>query len=205
MILKKWILLTLLCMLAMPVPAKRKVLQEKDMSAYLLVFFNDPTHSIFFATSHDGYAFTAVNNAQPVIDGYDLAEQHGVRDPHICRGPDGAFYMVATDLHVFGMQKGYRTTQWERDQKLYDWGNNRGIVLMKSKDLIHWTHTEVRIDKAFPKEFGELGCAWAPQTVWDTKKNKPMVYFTIRPTGIQIPTFRYWMRISYRCLTEDSV
>lgn len=183
MILKKWILLTLLCMLAMPVPAKRKVLQEKDMSAYLLVFFNDPTHSIFFATSHDGYAFTAVNNAQPVIDGYDLAEQHGVRDPHIYRGPDGAFYMVATDLHVFGMQKGYRTTQWERDQKLYDWGNNRGIVLMKSKDLIHWTHTEVRIDKAFPKDFGELGCAWAPQTVWDTKKNKPMVYFTIRPTG----------------------
>ena len=116
MILKKWILLTLLCMLAMHVPAKRKVLQEKDMSAYLLVFFNDPTHSIFFATSHDGYAFTAVNNAQPVIDGYDLAEQHGVRDPHIYRGPDGAFYMVATDLHVFGMQKGYRTTQWERDQ-----------------------------------------------------------------------------------------
>ena len=89
MILKKWILLPLLCMLAMPVPAKRKVLQEKDMSAYLLVYFNDPTHSIFFATSHDGYAFTAVNNAQPVIDGYDYRSAciwYAERLPHHTMG-----------------------------------------------------------------------------------------------------------------------
>jgi hypothetical protein len=84
-----------------------------------------------------------------------------------------------TDLHVFGQRAGYRTTQWERPDK-YGWGNNRGLVLMSSKDLIHWTHTEVHIDEAFPEHFGELGCAWAPQTIWDPIRQQPMVYFTIR-------------------------
>ena len=35
---------------------------EKGMGAYLFVFFNDPTHSLFMATSRDGYTFTAVND-----------------------------------------------------------------------------------------------------------------------------------------------
>lgn len=157
-------------------------LSEKDMSAYLLVYFTDDSHSLFMATSDDGYHFTAVNNGKPVICGDSIAEQHGIRDPHIYRGPDDAFYMVMTDLHIYGKEKGFRTTQWERPDK-YDWGNNRGIVMMRSDDLIHWTHHVARIDKLFPKEFGNLGCAWAPETIYDPEARKMMVYFTIRPTG----------------------
>ena len=149
------------------------------MGAYLFTYFNDPTHSLFMAISYDGYTFTAVNGNKPVIAGDSIAEQHGIRDPHIYRAPNGKFYIVMTDLHVFGKQKGLRISQWERPQK-YDWGNNRGLVLMASDDLIHWTHHEARIDKLFPEKFGELGCAWAPQTIWDPAVNKPMVYFTIR-------------------------
>lgn len=149
--------------------------REKDMGAYLFVFFSDPTHSIFMAVSRDGYTFTAVNDGQPVIGGDSIAEQRGVRDPHISRGPDGAFYLCMTDLHIFAKEKGLRDTQWERDGELYSWGNNRALVLMKSHDLIHWTRSNVRIDKAFPEKFGNIGCAWAPETTYDPVAGKMMI------------------------------
>ncbi|MBM6992186.1 MAG: family 43 glycosylhydrolase [Prevotella sp.] len=157
----------------------KKTLKEKDMGAYLFTFFNDPTHSLFMAISYDGYTFTAVNNGEPIISGDSIADQRGIRDPHIYRAPNGSFYIAMTDLHVFGKERGLRTTQWERPDQ-YGWGNNRGLVLMKSDDLIHWTHHEVRIDQLFPKRFGEIGCAWAPETIWDPKAKRLMVYFTIR-------------------------
>ena len=113
--------------------------QEEPDGAYLFTYFNDPTHSLFMAISYDGYEFTAINGSEPIIAGDSIAEQHGIRDPHIYRGPDNKFYIVMTDLHVFGKQAGLRDTQWERDDR-YGWGNNRGIILMKSDDLIHWTH-----------------------------------------------------------------
>ena len=154
-------------------------LTEKDMGAYLFTFFSDPTHSLFMAISYDGYTFTAVNNGEPIISGDSIAEQHGIRDPHIYRAPNGKFYIAMTDLHIFGKQKGIRTTQWERPDE-FGWGNNRGLVLMASDDLIHWTHHVARIDKLFPEKFGQVACAWAPQTIWDPAVGKPMVYFTIR-------------------------
>ncbi len=98
---------------------------EKDLAAYLLVYFKDQDHSLYFALSSDGYTFTDVNNGQPVMKGEDLAEQKGIRDPHIVRGPDNAFYLSMTDLNIFGQRMGYRTTQWQRDAEKYDWGNNR--------------------------------------------------------------------------------
>ena len=180
----------LACVFSMPSEAMKN--PEKGMGAYLFTFFNDPTHSLYMAISYDGYTFTAVNDGKPVIGGDSIAAQRGIRDPHICRAPNGWFYIAMTDLHVFGKQKGLRTTQWERDDK-YGWGNNRGLVLMKSKDLIHWTHTEVFVNEAFPENFSELGCAWAPQTVWDPAVGKPMVYFTIR----QKPGGRTKMYYSY--------
>lgn len=158
----------------------KQKLSEKEMGAYLFVFFSDPTHSLFMATSHDGYTFTAVNNGHPIIAGDTIAEQRGVRDPHISRGPDGAFYFCMTDLHIFAKRMGLRDTEWERDGDKYGWGNNRGLVLMKSFDLIHWTRSNVRIDKAFPEKFGDIGCAWAPETTYDPVSGKMMIYFTMR-------------------------
>ena len=160
--------------------SKRQQLTEEDMGAYLFVFFSDPTHSLFMATSHDGYTFTAVNNGNPIMSGDTIAEQRGVRDPHITRGPDGAFYLAMTDLHIFAQREGLRETEWERPGEAYGWGNNRGLVLMKSYDLINWTRSNVRVDKAFPEKFGNIGCAWAPETIYDAKEGKMMIYFTMR-------------------------
>ena len=172
--------------------------QEARMGAYLFTYFNDPTHSLFMALSYDGYEFTALNDGQPIIDGKDISEQGGIRDPHIQRGPDGTFYIVMTDLHIYGQRAGFRDTQWERDA-YYGWGNNRGLIFMKSKDLIHWTHSIVRIDRLFPERFGELGCAWAPETIWDPQERKMMVYFTIRqrPEGEHVDGSRTKLYYSY--------
>ena len=180
--MKRMLFLTLLLTVValLPTAAKQnRVLTEKDMGAYLFTFFSDPTHGLYMAISYDGYTFTAVNNAEPIISGDSIAEQHGIRDPHISRAPNGKFYIAMTDLHIFGKTKGIRTTQWERPDE-FGWGNNRGLVLMVSDDLIHWTHHVARIDKLFPEKFGKIGCAWAPQTIWDPAVGKPMLYFTIR-------------------------
>lgn len=160
-------------------PKSARQLEEKDMAGYLLVYFKDETHSAYFAISRDGFSFTDINGGKPVFNGADLAEQKGVRDPHIARGPDGAFYLCMTDLHVNGQRAGFRATAWERPEPQYGWGNNRALVLMKSYDLVHWTLADFRIDRTFP-EFAEVGCAWAPQTIYDAAKGKMMIYFTAK-------------------------
>lgn len=177
---------TTLCLLAIlfiaitPAKAqtKAKNLNEKKLAAYLLTYFKDDTHGLYFALSDDGYTFSDVNNGKPIIAGDTIAEQKGIRDPHIMRGNDGYFYIAMTDLHIFGRQKGYRTTEWERPAEQYDWGNNRGFVLMKSKDLINWSHTVADLHKAFPEL--NVGCAWAPQLIYDDEAKKIMIYFTMR-------------------------
>lgn len=160
-------------------PKRADAPKEKELGGYLLVYFKDPTHSAYFAVSKDGYSFTDVNGGQPLFIGSKLAEQKGVRDPHITRGPDGAFYLAMTDLHIFGQRAGFRDSAWERPQAKYGWGNNRALVLMKSYDLVHWTHSDFRVDKAFP-ELGDIDCSWAPETIYDADAKKMMVYFTIR-------------------------
>src|SRR5690606_41357729 len=81
---------------------------EKDMSAYLMVFHNDDTHSLHMALSHDGYTFSALNDGDPMIAGDTIADQKGIRDPHIYRGPDGAFDLARPDLHINAKQAGSR-------------------------------------------------------------------------------------------------
>ena len=157
-------------------PRSASKLEEKDFGGYLMVYFKDQTHSAYMAVSRDGYTFTDINGGEPVFDGKLLAEQKGVRDPHIARGPDGGFYLAMTDLHVSGQRAGFRTTEWERPEPQFGWGNNRALVMMKSYDLIHWTHSDFRLDKAFP-ELSDIGCCWAPETIFDDAKNKMMIYF----------------------------
>lgn len=158
---------------------RNAVPQEKDMSAYLMVFHKDDTHSLHMAISRDGYSFTALNDGKPVIAGDTIALQRGIRDPHIYRGPDGAFYLAMTDLHIYAQKAGYRSTEWDRDGKKYGWGNNYDLILMKSWDLINWKRTILDLRK-LSAEFREIGCAWAPETIYDKQTGKLMIYFTTR-------------------------
>lgn len=152
---------------------------DADKKAYLMVYHKDEDHGLHMAISYDGRQFRALNDDAPVIAGDTIAGQKGIRDPHIYRGPDGAFYMTMTDLHIYAKREGKRKTQWDRPAEIYGWGNNRGIVMMKSWDLIHWSHHAVAFDKLFTA-WKEIGCAWAPATIYDDTEGKYMIYLTMR-------------------------
>ena len=160
-------------------PENARKLEEKDFAGYIMIYFKDQTHCGYLAISRDGYTFTDINGSQPVFDGKILAEQKGVRDPYITRGPDGAFYVSMTDLHTSGQRAGFRDTQWERPEEQYGWGNNRSLVMMKSYDLINWTNSAFRIDKAYP-ELAEIGCSWAPSMIYDQQKEQMLIAFTMK-------------------------
>ncbi len=140
---------------------------ENDYSAYLFAYFigNGPgQEQIRFAVSEDGFNYKALNDNKPIVDSKDISTSGGVRDPHILRTADGKnFYMVVTDLYVPKM----------------GW-NNYAMVLMKSTDLIHWKSSVVNIPETYPDRFGKVHRVWAPQTIYDKKTNKYMVYFSMK-------------------------
>ncbi|MEJ5995667.1 glycoside hydrolase family 88 protein [Pedobacter sp. Du54] len=142
------------------------VFVHAQYTAYLFTYFtgNKGTEeSIRFAISKDGYAFKALNNNQPIIASSTISETGGVRDPHILRGADGkTFYMVVTDMVS---AKG--------------WDSNRGMVLLKSKDLINWTSNRINIQKRFAGN-ENLMRVWAPQTIYDKSLGKYMVYWSMK-------------------------
>ncbi len=135
-------------------------------TAYLFTYFtgNKGTEeSIRFAISKDGYTFRALNNNQPILSSKAISETGGVRDPHILRGADGkTFYMVVTDMVS---AKG--------------WDSNRAMVLLKSKDLVNWSSSIINIQKRFAGNENLLR-VWAPQTIYDEKVGKYMIYWSMK-------------------------
>lgn len=146
--------------------------QKEPYENYLFVYFPSNTNeNIYYAISEDGYNYTPLNWGERVVAADSISLKRGVRDPHILRGHDGWFYMVNTDM-----------------QSNEGWDSNRGIVMMKSRDLINWTHSTVH----FPDRFSHCDFArgltrvWAPETIWDAEAGKYMVYFSLR-TGSKQP------------------
>ncbi len=146
--------------------------QEKkaDFTNYLFVYFsnNSPDgEQVRYAVSKDGVNYRALKNGGAVLGSDSIALKKGIRDPHILRGEDGkTFYMVLTDM---------RSSE--------GWQSNDGIILLTSQDLVHWKHKAIDFPTRFPKLKGfdkdNLHAVWAPQTIWDAKKKKYMVYYTI--------------------------
>jgi len=163
-----WILLVIFPVVLLAQRKSKKSLTgtEKDnYSSYLFVYFtgNSKTEeAIRFALSSDGYNFKALNGNNPVISSETISSTGGVRDPHILRGANGTFYMVATDM-----------------VSALGWNSNRAMVLLKSKDLINWTSSVVNIQKRFPGNDSLLR-VWAPQTIYDPEAKKYMVYFSMK-------------------------
>ena len=135
-------------------------------SAYLFAYFtgNDRTEeAIRFALSPDGYHYTALNGDRAVVSSAAISRSGGVRDPHILRGADGhTFYMVATDM-----------------VSAQGWNSNRGLVLLKSTDLMHWTSKAIHFPDRYPGQ-QELHRVWAPQTIYDPQAGKYLVYFSLQ-------------------------
>jgi beta-xylosidase len=143
----------------------------QEMSGYLFAYFEGSgdtnlMEQLRFAVSEDAQNWYALNENRPIIASDSISESGGIRDPHILRGEDGCYYIVATDMHVFDPKQG--------------WGANPGIVLLKSKDLINWTHAKINLSKDWSEHFGDAYWVWAPQTIYDRKARKYMIYFTLQ-------------------------
>ena len=147
---------------------------------YLFVYFtgNAPEkEQICYAVSDDGFNYTPLNDGRPVVGSDTIALSKGVRDPHILRCDDGWFRMTVTDMRC-----------------ILGWSSNRGIVLMRSRDLVHWEHHAVHFPYRFAgTPFAKVVRVWAPQTFYDEKAGKYMVYFSLLTEDGSIPYDRvYW-------------
>lgn len=155
-------------------------MQAGARNKYLFVYFtgNAPEQEqISYAVSDDGFSYTPLNGGKPVIASDTIAVTGCVRDPHILRTADGWFLMVATDM-----------------RSSLGWASNRGMVMLKSRDLVHWQHHTVH----FPTKYAGTNLAnvtrvWAPQTIYDEAEGKYMVYFSLLTSDGTIPYDRvYW-------------
>lgn len=140
-----------------------------NFEGYLFAYFEGrgdakQQEHLRFALSDDGVNWRALNENRPVIASDTISESGGIRDPHILRGEDGRFYIVATDMNT--AKNG--------------WNENPGIVLLSSDDLLHWKHAKINLSKDYPKHFGDAYWVWAPQTIYDHKAKKYMIYFTLQ-------------------------
>ena len=138
--------------------------KDSPYAHYLFTFFPSNTdENIYYAVSDNGYDYTVINKNKPVITAKDITIMGGLRDPHILRGEDGRFYMVATDM-----------------RSELGWSSNRGMVLMRSDDLINWTCSKVHFPTRYAGTyFANVTRVWAPETIYDPVAKKYMVYFSI--------------------------
>ena len=143
--------------------------EEKDYVGYLFTYFTGnhiSEEAICFGVSMDGYSFYALNDNKPVLDSKVISSTGGVRDPHILRCEDGkTFYMVATDMVSDN-----------------GWDSNRAMVMLKSNDLVNWSHSVINIQKRY-KGQEKLKRVWAPQTIFDKEAGQYMVYWSMQYEG----------------------
>lgn len=165
--------------LALSMAAAGASAQKAPYSSYLFAFFSNNTpygEQIRYALSDNGTDYTSLNEGRPIISSDTIALKKSIRDPHIMRAEDGkTFYMVLTDMRS--------------DE---GWQSNDGLILMKSADLLHWTHTAIDFPTRFPNLEGfdraNLHAVWAPQTIWDKEKKQYMIYYSIGRHDWEYPT-----------------
>lgn len=166
---------------------------QNDKVAYLFTYFtgNAPEQEqICYALSDDGYNWTPLNNGRPVIASDTIAFTGCVRDPHILRCEDGkTFYMVATDM-----------------KSNLGWSSNRGMVLMKSTDLIHWEHTVIHFPTKFANTWRNVQRVWAPETVYDTHSGKYVVFYSLlSPTNRYDKIYYSYANAEFTDITEPQL
>ena len=152
---------------------------NEPYTSYLFVYFpSNDNENIYYALSGDGYNYTPLNNGKRVVAADSCTVMGGLRDPHILRGEDGWFYMAVTDM-----------------RSSLGWNSNRGLVLMRSRDLINWTHATVHFPTRYKGTmWAKVTRVWAPQTIWDPdyengdgSRGRYMVYFSLVTSDSSIP------------------
>ncbi|KAA6302750.1 MAG: hypothetical protein EZS26_000920 [Candidatus Ordinivivax streblomastigis] len=170
------------------------VAEDEGYEAYLFAYFTGNAQAqeqIRFALSMDGYNYTPLNNGNPIVSSDTIAIKKAVRDPHILRGIDGnTFYMVVTDM-----------------KSSEGWSSNDGLVLMKSIDMVNWTHTAIDFPDTWSSRFNRtsLTQVWAPQTIYDPDAGKYMVYYSIGESGQHYKIYYSYANEDFTTLTLPQV
>ena len=151
---------------------------------YLFAYFpSNDNENIYYALSDNGFDYTPMNDGNMMISSDTTSIKKGLRDPHLIRGNDGYFYMVATDM-----------------KSAEGWASNRGMVLMKSKDLVNWQHSTVHFPEKYAgTNFANVTRVWAPETIWDPEAGKYMIYFSLLTNDGTIP----YDKVFYCYANED--
>lgn len=171
----------------------KATIKEEPMAAYLFVYFmnNSPEgEQLHFAISRDGYNYIPLNDGKRIINLDDVARWKCIRDPHILRGHDKkTFYMVATDM-----------------KSSAGWSSNDGIVLLKSTDLINWKTTAIDFPTVFPRLYtrDNLKRVWAPQTIYDEKEGKYMVYYSLQNKDDYLTIYYSYANNDFTTLSEPN-
>ena len=134
-------------------PEKAKLTNQEN---YLFSSFRgNGEDGLHLAYSHDGLKWTVLKNDKSFLKpevGTKL-----MRDPCICRGPDGTFHIVWT------------SGWWDK-----------GIGIAHSKDLINWS--EQNFLGVMEHEPTAVNC-WAPEIFYDAPNNKYMIYWSTTIPG----------------------
>ena len=162
-------------------------LQDEDFEAYLFGHFvgesygegpqtmeGHPTgEQIFFALADVGEGLhfkdmngSTMNNLKPVLK--SNVGELGVRDPFICRSPEGdSFYLIATDLSV------YTRGGWNNNAGQATKTGSHSIILWESHDLVNWTEgRQIKVAR------DDAGMAWAPEMIFCEETGEYYIFFS---------------------------
>ena len=130
--------------------------QQTQDKAYLFSYFADEGAGLLMAYSYDGLNWKDLSGGKPMMKPVLGADQL-LRDPSICKGPDGLFHMVWT-------------TGW----------HDRIIGHATSKDLITWS--EQQVIPVMMHESDAKNC-WAPEITYDSKSRRYYIYWATTIPG----------------------
>ena len=168
------------------VKAAPQEIKDEDYKAYLFGHFVGESYGtgsgknavatgeqMFFALADvgQGLKFKDMNGStssklKPVLS--SKIGERGVRDPYICRSPEGdTFYLIATDLSV------YTRGGWNNNANQATKTGSHSIILWESHDLVNWTE-ERQIEVARP----DAGMAWAPEMIYCEETGEYLIFFS---------------------------
>ena len=165
------------------VKAAPKELKDDDFEAYLFGHFvgesygkNNTTatgEQIFFALADVGQGLhfkdmnkSTMSSLKPVLS--SKVGERGVRDPFICRSPEGdTFYLIATDLSV------YTRGGWNNNANQATKTGSHSITLWESHDLVNWT--DARLIEVARED---AGMAWAPEMIYCEETGEYLIFFS---------------------------
>lgn len=159
--------------------------QKQEYTDYLFTYFigsRTDEENVFFATSGDGFCWTAVNQNKPVLTS-ELGTT-GIRDPFLVRSAEGdRFFLIATDLCIA------KDGDWGKAQRK----GSQSILIWESSDLINWTKPRlVKINS------DAAGCTWAPEAFYDEITGEYLIFWASR-----VSTDDYAKQRVYYAKTRD--